>query len=83
MRPVDLETVAEEARLGVIALGEGEHAVGEGGVLELVGEVKLPWELHVVRDVRVHLAELRRADGLEHRLDVRFARRDVVPGEFA
>ena len=83
MRPVDLETVAEEARLGVVTLGECQHAVGEGGVFELVWEVELPWELHVACDVRVHLAELRRADSLEHRLDVRFARRDVVPGEFA
>jgi len=78
-----LQAVAEEARLGVVALGEGEHAVREGSVFQFVREVELPRELHVTRDVRVHIAELRRADGLEHRLDVGFARRDVVPGEFA
>ena len=83
MGAVNLQAIAEEAGLGIVTLGERQHAVGEGGVFEFVRQVQLARELHVVGDMRVHVAELRRTNGLEHRLDVGLARRDIVPGELA
>ena len=83
MRAVDLQAVAEEGGLDRVLLREGLHAVGEGLVGELVGEVLRAGELHRAVDVRVHVREVLRADGDEHRLDVSLGRRDVMAGEFA
>ena len=83
VRAIDLQAVAEEGGLDGVLLREGLHAVREGLVLELIWEVLRTGELHRGVDVRVHVREVLRADGGEHRLDVGFGRRDVMAGEFA
>ena len=83
MRAVDLQAVAEEAGLDRVLLRERFHAVGQGLVGEFVGQVLRAGELHRAVDVRVHVREVLRADGGEHRLDVCLGRRDVMAGEFA
>ena len=78
-----LQAVTEEGGLDGVLLLEGLHAVREGLVLELIWEVLRTGELHRAVDVRIHVREVLRADGGEHRLDVSLGRRDVMAGEFA
>ena len=80
---VDLQSVAEEGGLDGVLFREVLHAVREGLVFELVGQILDAGELHRGVDVREHIREVLRADGGEHRLDVSFGRRDVMAGEFA
>ena len=81
--PVDLEAITEEGGLDRVLLREGLHAIREGLVLQLVGEILDAGELHRGVDVGIHLREILGADGSEHCLDIGFGRCDIMAGELA